>query len=373
MAVRSMCPFTTLSLLLLSFGSKQSVSQDGRPNTGLVFPEANTQYCRTRDGSAGSCVQISECKQDIDYQRGILPELCYWDNSRPIVCCLRNDRTETPVTVPDRDRVTSVTGCGKRTIPKDASRSPQIAGGRISLPSAWPWMISIHRSNFGIESFLCGGTMVNVRYILTAAHCFGRNGNDRRKIPTSRFVIRVGSNINEEGVAHRIKNIIVHEDYKVGQHYNDLAAIEVTELIKLSPMVQPICLPSSEMQGRQLVGRNVTVIGWGDQSFGGIRDRKLREVNISVIDRQQCDESYSVLSSLAIPRGITSQFLCAGDVKGGKDACQADSGGPLMMHSSDWTIVGIVSFGYGCAQKGYPGVYTQVASYLQWIKDNTRM
>nr|API81376.1 venom toxin [Hemiscorpius lepturus] len=364
MAVRLTVSFTVLWMSLATLVSTQSASRARRPNTGFIFPSTNTnsQQCRTADGSTGSCVKARECGE-VDFQGGNVPSLCYWEDNEPVVCCVNRN---TVGTLSQPEAV-----CGKRER-SAASRQPVIAGGWISQPSAWPWVVAILTSNLRVEKFLCGGTMVSTKYILTAAHCFRRNGVDQNRIPVARFIIRVGSNENDQGQAHRIKKIMIHEQYRVGQHYNDIAIIEVNEPIVLSFFVRTICLPSSELQGRRMVGHEVVVVGWGDQSFGGIRDNKLREVNISVLDREQCNNAYSTLASRSIPKGVTSQFICAGDPEGGKDACQADSGGPLMMpSSSEWTIVGIVSFGYGCAQRGFPGVYTKVSAYLNWIRDKT--
>lgn len=72
---------------------------------------------------------------------------------------------------------------------------------------------------------------------------------------------------------------------------------------------------------------------------------------------------------------ITDNMLCAGVEKGGLDACQGDSGGPLLVKNADlntFHLAGVVSWGEGCAREGYPGIYTRVSQYVQWIEENTQ-
>ena len=108
----------------------------------------------------------------------------------------------------------------------------------------------------------------------------------------------------------------------------------------------------------------MTVTGFGTTREGGSSSDKLMEVEVPVVSNAQCSNSY--------PGYITFNHICAG--KEGKDSCQGDSGGPLFWSSnSKFYLTGIVSFGQGCARPNYPGVYTRVTSYLNWIKTNTGM
>ena len=95
----------------------------------------------------------------------------------------------------------------------------------------------------------------------------------------------------------------------------------------------------------------------------GFNDGKLREVLVPIVDRKLCESAYKNINP------ITSRMICAGRFsEGGKDACQGDSGGPL---TANGTLYGIVSWGLGCAQPYYPGVYTNVAELRPWIKNIT--
>ncbi|CAL1268298.1 unnamed protein product [Larinioides sclopetarius] len=103
--------------------------------------------------------------------------------------------------------------------------------------------------------------------------------------------------------------------------------------------------------------------------------------DIPVVNNEECRRSYSRVAGSRLPKGINNDFLCAGPEDGSKDACQGDSGCPLMYRHTDydfpadvpterWVLVGIVSFGYRCLEPGFPGVYTRVSSYMTWILRN---
>lgn len=100
---------------------------------------------------------------------------------------------------------------------------------------------------------------------------------------------------------------------------------------------------------------------------GGPSSAKLREVTLPIWNNTDCEEAYS-------SKVIDSNQLCAGLKAGGKDSCAGDSGGPLMALGPNrrWMIVGIVSWGIRCGEAGFPGVYTRVNNYLDWITANLK-
>merc|ERR1711872_987316 len=107
---------------------------------------------------------------------------------------------------------------------------------------------------------------------------------------------------------------------------------------------------------------NATVSGWGTLSSGGNQPTVLNEVDVTVQSNAQCQSSYG--------SSITSNMLCAADA--GKDSCQGDSGGPLVaQENGKYALIGVVSWGYGCAFSGYPGVYARVTEKMDWILANT--
>ena len=115
-----------------------------------------------------------------------------------------------------------------------------------------------------------------------------------------------------------------------------------------------------------LVGEKPYVAGWGSTTPGGESSKILQEVQVPVIAEPVCKDLYKS-SKASIDGGV----VCAGDTeKGGKDSCQGDSGGPLMLSHGPQSrvhLIGIVSFGIGCAQPNHPGVYTRVSHHIDWI------
>ncbi|XP_054718397.1 clotting factor G beta subunit-like [Uloborus diversus] len=257
--------------------------------------------------------------------------------------------------------------------PLDLSSVPMVSpvGGRASRQGDFPWMVSIRKRG----EHWCGGSLVDRVHILSAAHCFvtKKSGPNPEE-----YTVHVGNIHVDEGHPFNVVKITIHPGYQDGIYYNDLAMLTLDKEI-LTPMIAHICLPSPDLD---LTGKNTTLLGWGDTSFGGKQTPILHIVDdLPVVPNAQCRKSYARVGIRNVPQGITEDMLCAGLSEGGKDACQADSGGPLMYKqylpnlkpyhpAHPWVLVGVVSFGYLCGEPGYPGVYTRVSSHLDWILEN---
>nr|CAD7455332.1 unnamed protein product [Timema tahoe] len=136
----------------------------------------------------------------------------------------------------------------------------------------------------------------------------------------------------------------------------DIALLKVDPPFRLDERIYPIRLPEAGVELSE--GATVTVTGWGATSENGSATSNLQRVDLTVITPQQCEESLS-------PIGIHEEtMLCTWFPGGGKDACQGDSGGPLV---HDNVLVGIVSWGIGCARAGNAGVFTKVSHFRDWI------
>ena len=128
----------------------------------------------------------------------------------------------------------------------------------------------------------------------------------------------------------------------------------------LDNKVAPACLPT----GGDFANVDAIVSGWGTTSSGGSQATVLREVTVQTMTNDQCRRAYGST--------INSSMLCAGVDAGGKDSCQGDSGGPLVTDvSGRYTLIGVVSWGAGCGDVGYPGVYARVTEVTSWIQSNT--
>lgn len=315
--------------------------------------------CKTSWGENGTCRHVTTCEGRVD-----TGAVCYWFQGSPHVCCSENSISRRMVDIPTFRQE----GCNG-DLDETNDKSTRIVGGMPvgSLSRhGWPWMAQVFFQMPGRQArFICGGSVITSYYILSAAHCFD-------VAMSNNYFVRVGSLTVGQGRQHDLLNIYQHENYRRGEFYDDIAVLEVTREMNLDGRVSPICLPTGRYYGDSLVGKNLIVAGWGLTTFGGLPSSILQEVSVPVIPNSKCQNAYGRAILPAISKGITDGMICAGLEEGGKDSCQGDSGGPLILEDGGkLMIVGIVSFGYKCAEPGYPGVYTRVVNYLRWLADNT--
>ncbi|XP_013133135.1 PREDICTED: trypsin, alkaline C-like [Papilio polytes] len=237
-----------------------------------------------------------------------------------------------------------------------APRNPQrIVGGSETTISEYPYGAGMLFSSVATTYWqACGGTILNNRAVLSAAHCF---------IYTSpiNWRIRVGSSYrNSGGAVHNTNQIILHPEYNDFTYVNDIAILRASSNFVFNNNVRAgsIAGPNYNLLDNQVVW----AIGWGAISYRGPRSEQLRHVQIWTVNQATCRQRY------ADRREVTNNMLCSGwlDV-GGRDQCQGDSGGPLIHNN---VVVGVCSWGYECARAEHPGVNTRVSSYTSWIQSN---
>jgi secreted trypsin-like serine protease len=238
--------------------------------------------------------------------------------------------------------------------PRDASQT-RVIGGREAGPH--PFMAGL--MDEGGSQAYCGGSFIAPDVVLTAAHCV--QGAPAR--------MRVSAGLHDNSAHGRVNTISVaavriHPDYGPDQAMqNDLALLFLAPYDPrvLPGPVAPIAL-NADPDLPRADGGLATVIGWGNtSSYGDVFADGLHEAEVPIIPRAQCASAYP---------GITGKQICAGDfARGGVDSCQGDSGGPLV---AGGVLVGVVSFGEGCAQAKQPGVYTRVAAFKGWIEAEVR-
>ncbi len=238
----------------------------------------------------------------------------------------------------------------------------RIVGGSMATPGEQPWQAFLSVTTLE-GGFICGGSLIDKEWILTAAHCvFGFTGD---KVNASDIEVILGrENLNTTtGEVLGVSEIIVHSQYDSQTFDFDIA------LLKLSSTSQqtPIILDNAS-NSLVNVGTLARVRGWGLTSDGGNSSNILLQTDVPLISNASCIEKYAAIGV----GSITNNMLCAGFDAGGKDACQGDSGGPLTVLSSsgNWVQVGIVSNGIGCAVANQPGIYTRVANFDTFISDN---
>ncbi|KAG5877870.1 hypothetical protein JTB14_031386 [Gonioctena quinquepunctata] len=262
---------------------------------------------------------------------------------------VRDPETNPPAVVPVKDCPSC--SCGQ------TFQKVRIVGGIETMVNQYPWMAALLYSN----RFYCGASLINNKFLLSAGHCVSFN-KDRI---TAVFLDHDRSTSYEtKTIMRKIKNIIRHRGYGTGGNYNnDIALLQLDQEVSLTGMLKPVCLPPT---GKSFTGYEGIATGWGATKEHGQTSNKLREVRVPIMSNIDCRNT-------GYKNRITDNMMCAGYPDGKKDSCQGDSGGPLhILNGTIHQIVGIVSWGEGCAAPNYPGIYTRVNRYVSWIKSNTR-
>jgi len=231
----------------------------------------------------------------------------------------------------------------------------RIVGGVETEANEYPWQVALVSSS-GSRPF-CGGTLISCSHVLTAAHCTAGSS-------ASGISVLLGEHRIDDSSFNRVplSKITDHPNYNNGNLDNDFSILTLATPVEFSNTVAPACLPTSG--ANDYAGVLATVSGWGTLSSGGNQPTVLNEVDVTVQSNADCKSAYGSSS-------ITDNMICAADA--GKDSCQGDSGGPLVAPASNgrYELIGVVSWGYGCAMAQYPGVYARVTVQMNWIQSNT--
>ncbi|XP_015609256.1 transmembrane protease serine 9 [Cephus cinctus] len=233
-------------------------------------------------------------------------------------------------------------------VPNVVDSKPRIVGGTAISIQKVPYQVSLrHRGNH-----ICGGVILSASWVLTAAHCVNQSIHNME--------VRAGSSkSNCGGSLHKVDKIYVHEDYHVDDSHisvNDIALLLISDKFKFDETRRPIKIFSKNEKAKE--GARGRTSGWGRTSFNGSISTMLQIVTVPIISKVNCSRIYEQIGKL--PPGQ----ICAGFKTGGGDSCSGDSGGPLAIGGR---LAGIVSWGIECGSDEYPGVYTEVAAYHDWI------
>jgi len=285
-----------------------------------------------------------------------------------MLCLLLFLATATPLSQADQDLNT----CECASV----IASDRIVGGsEVSPKYSLPYQVFVD-----VDGWLCGGTIINRRYVLTAAHCLYDDRN--QLLPKSKTWVVVGEHNrcdgeryyrwwpNEGGQAIQVESFIEHPDYDPNGKPNDIAILKLKTDIKFGDHVKPACLPTNPDD--DFDGMTAIVSGWGKtamrynfQNVHGKSSCKLKRTSLTILGKENkwC---------LRWSQNDATTRMCA--FKKGTDTCQGDSGGPMVVvKDRKYVLVGVTSYGEGCADpRHYPGIYARVTNYLDWIADNTK-
>ncbi|CAH2045487.1 unnamed protein product, partial [Iphiclides podalirius] len=341
---------------------------------------ASNQSADASCGSGSTCINIRQCPGIFDLLVNdpsnylpdfITPLICENNRkSQPKICC--------PTLFNDTSLIYNMT---KSYLPSDKicgiQSNDRIVGGQETELDEHPWLVLIRYDKPKGWGFYCAGVLITSRHVLTAAHCL--KGAD---LPSTWKLtqVRLGEwNISSErdclerdcttGIIDvEVAEQIPHEAYdKSDDHQqNDIAILKLARDVPFNDFIRPICLPlTKEQQTNSYVGYDMEVAGWGKTETKTMSEVKLKAI-VPVVNSTTCANVYKKAN-----RRITEKQICAGGQKG-VDSCRGDSGGALMgqMRSTqNWIVVGVVSYGpTPCGTPNWPGVYTRVGSYIDWIK-----
>ncbi|XP_068221686.1 venom protease-like [Palaemon carinicauda] len=344
------------------------------------FPSfSSSGNCFTPAGERGICGHLSQCRQfiplvqqlkDHSVQRFFRERICRLFLRTVHVCCPLGQAVLpvsnfAPGGFPNRPPQSSVipseNECGIPGVPR-------VTGGVESQPGFWPWLAAVGQRILRNQFFVnCGGTLITQRHVITAAHCFGG--------PDDPNLVRLGEhhldhdNAGERPQEFRIAGVRTNS-YNRNTHENDIAIVIMDRPVTYNDFIRPACLPFN-FQNEDFNGKSLTVVGWGRTSFENRATSKVpMQAQVPIVNRNTCFRAYQRLRNKPL---VDDKVLCAG--VGGQDSCNGDSGGPLnylALPQGRFYLAGVVSFGVECARPDYPGVYTRVTKFLNWIQQNVQ-
>lgn len=227
----------------------------------------------------------------------------------------------------------------------------RIINGQNAVEGQFPYQVSIIQLDptRPISGHFCGGSILNSRWVVTAAHCIYKDfPKDMENIR-----LHVGSIEWEKGDEYELEKYVVHENYIDSTSGNDISLIKTKKQIKFSDLIKPIAIRSSFVD----VGSLVVISGWG--RFDAAIDEyseSLQFLELHTVNRKECSKILAFDSKMPM--------ICAG-VKD-KSPCRGDSGSPLVMNGE---LVGVMSGGMPWCNISMPGIYTRMSAFVEWVNE----
>ncbi|XP_018568841.1 serine protease easter-like [Anoplophora glabripennis] len=347
--------------------------------------EGKRKSCVTPDGKPGICTRTNTCQRYTILQNNLDRSLKsvrdYLDKfkckSSDEICCQEDEEKAIDNSVFNIERTNG-------NIPEPISKicgrlefgTDRIVGGSVADLGEFPWLALLqYPSNRGIQSG-CGGTLINSRYVVTAAHCVdmqilkNRGLGQVRQIVLGEYDTRnktdciymgTGQDCADPPEIYGVESIIPHKMYTSSATQHDIALLRLDKEVTFTDYIKPICLPtkSSTLKGNE----TFIIAGWGRTSTD-MFSPLLRKAKIPLVAKENCNRRN---------RSLIDGQICAG-LGNGTDSCNGDSGGPLMLQVNNnfefvTNMMGVISYGFlGCGRG--PSINTYVPYYVDWINEN---
>jgi len=271
------------------------------------------------------------------------------------VCCFVPDNAAPVGILPTPNRVQ----CGRKGFDSGKEGEAEF--------SEWPWHAAILEKPQDL--YVCGSTLIDESWILTAAHCvddyipFVSNIRDILKVRIGEYDVTTTA----EPLPHQefnISDIRIHPNFNNATLVNDIALLRLERPAKRQQNIDVVCVASEEQFDETRIS-TCYVTGWGRRTESSEHSVVLKEISVPLWDHTKCDQALQ--SQFGVGYKLPETAMCAGAE--GRDACDGDGGGPLVCEQDgQWYQAGIVSFGIGCGRAGVPGVYTRISSFFPWLE-----
>lgn len=360
--------------------------------------QARDVPCTTPAQRPGLCVAIQRCRNinnivnnPIPPSKGIANYIkkaaCDIPGIARSVCCapqevvLRSSNVPTPTTTSRSCPRLST----QKLLPQECGKSvtDRVSNGNTTRVFEYPWMAVVRYDENGRIIDGCGGSLINERFVLTAAHCIKMRsvrklhsvilGEHTKGQALDCNVFELDGNVEQDcadpAEEFGIESFQIHDDYNNPKFSNDIGLLRLNKDVTMKDHIKPICLPITADVQHQTFPKYI-LTGWGTTENGS-PSNELLQAYLPRVENQACLQK---LKARRMNIQLSSKQMCAGD-ENLVDACKGDSGGPLGAFANyrggaRFVQYGIVTTGVdSCGQINVPGVYCRVADYMDWILD----